>query len=567
MGALDALVKEAQQAQRKGRALQAMRVYRRVLGEQAGHIEARQWMGVALYQLGQYTRALCHLRQAAEAAGDHPTYANNLGLVYIALGEFDLADAAFTRTQQLRPGDRVAVRNLKVIAQRRDKLHRALLQFRSTTPGMLSETEAYLRLGVQCRQRGQIEQAVACYRRALQLAPDSALGYNRLGNVLKDQGRLDEAEQCFYEALRINPHYHQAMHNLGTAYGMMNRAEEADEWYSRALQYDADYGLSQFGRAHVQLVSGQFGTGWQQYEWRWQLDQFKVPEYRQPMWDGTPLSGRTLLLRFEQGLGDTMQFIRYAPMVKQRVGRVVFVCQERLLPLIQGASDLGIDAVIRADGDLPEFDVWVSLLSLPRLMGTTVESTPRDIPYLAADTELINQWATRLPAGDFRVGINWSGNPKNHDNHYRSFPLFDASPLMEIAGVTLISLQKGGAARQREAMVHAFDVHDLGPDFDEGERAFMDTAAVMQHLDLVITCDTSIGHLAGALGVPVWLAHVPGLDWRWLHGRTDTPWYPTMRVFPQSRFGHWENVFDAMAAELKDVLAGQATLSDRRNRD
>ena len=301
---------------------------------------------------------------------------------------------------------------------------------------------------------------------------------------------------------------------------------------------------------------GRFEQGWPGYEWRWKCKEFgSLPPFQPPLWDGSSLDGRTILVHAEQGLGDTLQFIRYVPSLHQRGGRVILMCQPPLVRLLTRSP--GIERLLAHGDPVPEFDVHTPLLSLPRLLGTTLESVPADVPYLEAEPQLVEAWRHRLGSyPGFKVGIVWQGNPKFRLDRLRSIPLAQFAPLARVPGVHLFSLQKGPGAEQLAAVTDRFPVTDLGRRLDD----FMDTAAVLKNLDLVISVDTAIAHLAGALGIPVWVALPFAPDWRWLMGREDSPWYPTMRLFRQTRPGQWEDVFHHIAEALQRRLAAPAEL-------
>ena len=301
---------------------------------------------------------------------------------------------------------------------------------------------------------------------------------------------------------------------------------------------------------------GRFEQGWPGYEWRWKCKEFgSLPPFHPPLWDGSPLDGRTILVHAEQGLGDTLQFIRYAPLVHQRGGRVILVCQPPLIGLLTRSP--GVERLVAQGEALPDYDVHVPLMSLPGLLGTTLESVPADVPYLDAEPQLVEAWRHRLGSyPGFKVGIVWQGNPKFRLDRRRSIPLAQFAPLARVPGVHLFSLQKGPGAEQLAAVTDRFPVTDLGRRLDD----FMDTAAVLKNLDLVISVDTAIAHLAGALGIPVWVALPFVPDWRWLMDREDSPWYPTMRLFRQARPGQWEDVFQRIAEALQRRLAAPVEL-------
>jgi hypothetical protein len=297
------------------------------------------------------------------------------------------------------------------------------------------------------------------------------------------------------------------------------------------------------------LLLGHFDEGWREFEWRWKTGQLLSRNFPQPMWTGESLPGKTILLHAEQGLGDTIQFIRYALPVKSLGGTVVVECQPPLKKLLRNCP--GIDRLVGCGEELPTFDCHAPFLSLPRVLQTTLPTIPANVPYLLPDAALVAEWRTKLAAvSGFRIGINWHGRGGQGRFRQRDIPPHLFSSLTQVPGVRLISLQKshdrdeGPASNADSSIIH------LGGDIDDSHGAFMDTAAIMLNLDLVITSDTAIPHLAGALGVPVWLAlpHIP--DWRWLLNRADSPWYPTLRIFRQNRPGNWSEVFDEIRAAL-----------------
>jgi methyltransferase-like protein/SAM-dependent methyltransferase len=305
------------------------------------------------------------------------------------------------------------------------------------------------------------------------------------------------------------------------------------------------------------LLAGEFDKGWPEYEFRWQGKEIQPRAFKQPRWDGANLAGRTILLYAEQGLGDTLQFIRYAILVKQRDGRVLFECPRALARLLTGS--LGVDELIPEGTPLPEFDVQAPLLSLPGIFQTRLETIPALVPYFFPEVSALKHWREAFNhLKGFRVGIAWQGNPGHKYDRQRSLALRQFEPLAQIPGVRLISLQKGHGADQLDAAELPFAVLDLG----RYVMDFTDTAAIIKQLDLVITCDTAIAHVAGAVNIPVWVALAFAPDWRWLREREASPWYPTMRLFRQKERGNWSEVFARIAAELRRILATGAPLHD-----
>jgi hypothetical protein len=303
------------------------------------------------------------------------------------------------------------------------------------------------------------------------------------------------------------------------------------------------------------LVKGEYQRGWTEYEWRWEANKRIKPTFTKPRWDGEPLHNRTILLYAEQGFGDTIQCVRYASLVKRQnpAARVIVECQRRLANLLVRCPD--IDRLIAEGDELPEFDVHTPFFTLPLIFGTTVENIPANVPYVFIDPALVEYWRKKLVEySGLRIGVNWRGGTAHGPFGQRDISLRFFSDIAQLPGVTLISLQKGEARDDLVGTSQPPRIIDLGPQFDTEHRAFMDTAAVMMNLDLVITSDTSVAHLAGALGLPVWVALPFVCDWRWMLKRNDSPWYPTMRLFRQKRKGDWGSVFTEIENSLSYKL-------------
>jgi len=361
---------------------------------------------------------------------------------------------------------------------------------------------------------------------------------------------LDEAIEDLRRAVQLQPTMADAHASLGVALSIQQRFDEAMAHFDNALAIDSHCAEAGWNRALLRLLSGDYRRGWPEYEWRWRCKRtIPLPPFSQPRWDGGPLQGRTILLSGEQGLGDTLQFVRYAPLVKALGGRVVLQCPNELLPLLSRMA--GIDRLVAADAALPPFDVYAPLMSLPAAFHTTLETIPAEIPYLSADPGLVAHWRQELTGiRGFRVGIAWQGSPRHAWDRLRSTALEQFEPLAGVDGVRLISLQKGPGSEQLQALGSRLPVVDLGNRFDESAGPFMDTAAVLANLDLLVCADTALAHLAGAMGLRAWVALFFTPDWRWLLQREDSPWYPSLRLFRQSRPGDWAGVFRRMAEAL-----------------
>jgi hypothetical protein len=307
-------------------------------------------------------------------------------------------------------------------------------------------------------------------------------------------------------------------------------------------------------RSFLSLLIGDFQRGWAEYPWRWKTKRSSPRDFHQPLWDGRPLESRTILLYAEQGLGDTIQFVRYAALVKQRGGSVIVECPRPLVSLLKSCA--GIDRLVARGDPLPAFDVQAPLLSLPGIFQTALDNLPATIPCLFADADLVRCWREDLaPLAGRKIGIAWRGSPAHVDDRARSLPLSCFESLARLPGIRLLSLQKGPGMEELQGLPSHFPVTELGSRLND----FADTAALLMNLDLLITCDTAVAHLAGALGAPVWVALPLVPDWRWLLDRNDSPWYPTMRLFRQKTLGDWTGVFDEIETALSSQLqAGDA---------
>ncbi|MCH5373372.1 MAG: tetratricopeptide repeat-containing glycosyltransferase family protein, partial [Planctomycetes bacterium] len=413
-----------------------------------------------------------------------------------------------------------------------------------------NDANAWCYLGIACHDRDRLDEAVAAYRRAIQLQPRFPIAYNNLGNTLRMQRRLSDSLACFDEALRQQPGYVNAIKNKGTALVWEGRLDEALACYRQALQLAPEDAETHKNLGVILLLKGQFAEGWPEYQWRWRTAELTPPQYDQPAWDGSPLDGKTILLVAEQGLGDTVHFIRYAGVLKDRYDcRVVAACHRPLLALLTGCD--GIDELIPIDERAPAFDVFCPLLDVPGILGEDLRQTPGRVPYLSADAELCERWNQRLSVyGGLKIGVAWQGNPKYPADRMRSFPLSDLEPLGRLHGVQLFSLQKGAGMEQLDTLAGRLDIVPLGEQLDESTGAFVETAAVLKNLDLVISPDTAVAHVAGALGVPLWLALASVPHWPWGLNGEDSPWYPSARLYRQSKPDDWKSVFERMAERL-----------------
>jgi len=591
--------------QAQGKLREAEAHFRRAVQLLPAHPSAGNYLGAVLVQQGKPAEAIASFQEALRFEPDNAELQSNLAVAFAELGnalanQEKLAEAIAHYQQALgiRPDFAEAHNNLGHALQRHGRLVEAMAHWREALRVKPDSAEVHNNLGNALQSEGKLEEAIAHYQQALRLQPAFAAAHNNLGNVLRNQGKLEEATRHWHEALHWRPDYAEPHYNLGKELQKLGRLEEALVHYEQALRLKADYADARWNRALIWLLQGDFEQGWPEYEWRWTQADFAARRFTQPRWDGSALGGRTILLHAEQGLGDTLHFIRYAPLVAKRGGSVVVECQPPLARLLGSAA--GIDRLVPQGSPLPAFDVQAPLLSLPGIFRTALATVPATVPYLHADAELVEHWRRELwksrksevgsrksehlhltsdirhPTSDFLVGIAWQGSPTFRGDRQRSIPLAQFAPLAEVPGVQLISLQKGPGTEQLREPFHSpltthhrllstvhrppSTIHDLGSRLDEAAGGFMDSAAIMMSLDLVISSDTAIAHLAGAVGVPVWVALSLVPDWRWLLQREDSPWYPTMRLFRQARYGRWEDVFERMAEELKVVVSCQLSV-------
>lgn len=411
---------------------------------------------------------------------------------------------------------------------------------------------AWEHLGHALAEQGRLNEALQSYARVLELDPNHASALNNLGNVYEKLGRRQEALASFDRAIAIQPGLIAARLNKAFTLLLAGQIEAALREYESAVAHDPKNPQLHKNVGLARLMVGNFAGGWPEHEWRYQAGDPVLPQLGRPLWDGSSLYGRTIMLVSEPGLGDDVHFIRYAAWLKQRYQcHTLFCCRPPLRALL--ATCPGIDGWVDDVPPhlLPPFDFFAPLMRIPAALAHTPREFPVDVPYLTADAVLVEQWKQRLAAYRGRkIGIHWRASPTHRTGHLRSIPIAEFGRLASLPDVQLFSLQKGPGAEEVKTLA---DVIDLGMELDETTGAFVETAAVLKNLDLLITCDTAIAHVAGALGVPVWLAlcHLP--DWRWgLTGET-TVWYPTMRLFRQSTPGDWSSVIQWIADEIKTL--------------
>lgn len=410
-------------------------------------------------------------------------------------------------------------------------------------------------LGSAYQQKGELDAAVVCYRDSIRCDGNSFMAYNNLGTALRLLGNLDESAASYREALRIKPDFTGAMNNLGTVLRDQGKIDDAISWYRRAIQLDPDFPDAHWNLAFALLLSGNYEEGWEEYEWVWKLKK-PVHGFLQPLWYGDDIRGKRILLYAEQGFGDVIQFVRYAPMVADRGAEVILGCQKELKSLLKSLR--GVSAVVAFGEPLPQFDFQCSLPSLPRIFHTTPRNIPSLFPYLQADPRAIAKWGDRMRVDSLalNVGMAWAGSPGHLNDGNRSCPLHVFEAIACVQGLKLFSLQKEINERWTSIPLTDLNITDYTEDIED----FSDTAGIIMNLDLVITVDTAVAHLAGALGKPVWMLLPFAPDWRWMLERDDSPWYPTMRLFRQPAPGDWASVITEVRDALERMMPAKAFL-------
>lgn len=564
-----------------GRLRDAEALYRQILSALPGHPDALHMLGLLAYQAGQHEAAVELIGRALKVTPQHAPCHSNLGNALQASGRLDEAIASFRRALALDPGLVEAHSNLGNALQAQGHLEQATASFRQALAINPELAEAHNNLGYVLAQQGLLapalqslqralalrpdfpealnnsglvlesqglpEEAIRHLERALALRPDYAEAHNNLGNARKAVGRADDAARSYRRALELRPDYAEAHNNLGQALEAQGQIEAARACFDRALALRPDFAQAHWNKALALLLTGDFAAGWQLYEWRWQaLAPRVVPrQFREPLWLGdTPVAGRTILLHHEQGLGDTLQMLRYLPVLDGRGARVIAEVPQSLAAV--AATVAGAPTIVVEGTPLPPFDLQCPFMSLPLAMQTTLESIPATMPYLHATEATQSAWRDRLgPARRRRAGLAWSGAIGHRHDRQRSLPARQLVPLLA-GDVEFHSLQREYRGNELELPGVAGRIRDWSAQLGELGA----TAGLIAQMDLVIAVDTAVAHLAAALGKPVWLMLPFAPDYRWMRDRDDSPWYPTMRLYRQPAPDDWSAVIRRVSGEL-----------------
>ena len=607
----------ALQLHQSGKFSQAEIIYRQILAADKCQADAWHLLGLVHYQRREFQPAIEHIRRAIELRPRETLFLSNLGEAYRAGGQWSAAEDCYRRALEINPQYASALNNLGVVLSQQGQLFDGLDYIDQALRLKPDYAEAHYNRGLTLSNMGRAAEAMASYREALRWQPRYAAAWNNLGLSLHEEGQTEQALECYEQAIRWRRNRPtrttiEATRSKSRAGWMRLSSPSNRPWKSipvlsnRSITWELPpappavstkpssgtagaghqarlcrgdvqpgqcterSGATECGGRAVrcclgrrsELCRGPYRPGDRlarkrrlcsrlaRIQWRWKRAAAAGALDRgRPLWNGAALAGRTIMLTAEQGLGDTLNFVRYARRVKERGGRVVLECQPPLVELL--ARTPGIDAVV-AQGQPPaDWEVQAPLLSLPGLFGTTLETIPAETPYVFPDAELAARWRKELAAdARLKVGVAWRGNPRHLNDRFRSFAIVQLETLAD-ERLRFYSLQKDITDEERAVLTGRLRGIDLGPRLID----FNTTAAVVANLDLVITCDSTVAHLAGAIGVKAWVAIPFAPDWRWLLEREDSPWYPSLRLFRQRQPGNWAEVFRRMRAQLEELLA------------
>ena len=528
----------------------AIQSYGRAVALRPDYWEAYYNLGVALQGLKQPEAAIQSYDKVIALRPDLAETYNNRGNALLDLKQFEAAIQSYERAVALKPDFAEAYNNRGIALSNLKQLEAAIRSFDRAVALRPDYVEAYYYCGNALKELKRYEAAIQSYDRVIALRPDFAETYYNRGVTLQDLGRLEAAIQSYDRAIALDPDLAEAYTNRGMALSGLKRPEAAIQSYERIIALKPDFAEANFSLGLCQLQMGNFDEGWKKFEWRWKAEGLNLG-FRQPQWSGTEsLQGKTILLRGEHGLGDTIQFCRYAKLLADLGAQVILEVQEESLVDLLGTL-VGVTQVIARGTALPAFDYHCPLMSLPLAFKTDLSNIPSADAYLTSDAGKLEKWRTRLGAANRpRVGLVWSGYKGHKNDRNRSIPLHDFVKALP-KEIQYISLQKELRESDREALKSPPDILCLGADIND----FTDTAALCELVDVVVTIDTSVAHLAGALGRPVWILLPFNPDWRWLLERDDSPWYPSAKLYRQERRGDWGGVIDKVNSDLSQ-LAG-----------
>ena len=559
------LVKQAFEHHRAGNADAAERCYRSVLEQDPDNVDALHLLGLILYQREQTDEGIKLIRQAINGSPKNATMHANLAAALTHANRLEEAVDAFRQTLAIQPNQPKLWYQLGDTLSKLGRSDDAIEAFKQAVAYDPDYFTPHYALGMSLRTGGRPDEAEAFCRKAIKLRPESAGAWTNLGNVHQVRGDFDEALKCYRHAIELDPEQVETHNNIGTMLVKQNQPGEAVSHFQRAIELRSDYAEAHHNLGMAYMMNGDYANGWSEMEWRWQSKDFPStrPVYTKPVWNGEPLEGKRVLIHGEQGLGDTIQFIRYARHLVELGGRVLLKCNKYGLRNLL-ANMPWLESVVDKDQPTPAFDVEVPIMSLPRIFDTRLDSIPSDmVPYLHATQDDVTQVKSLLAQHTGpRIGLNWQGSATFKGDATRSIPLRRLMPLSSLEHLSFISLQHGEGMKQLDELPGDWPLFNLGDELDRlaadredsGSARMELAAAALSCMDLVITSCTMPAHLAGALGCKTWvlLQHSP--DWRWMLDRNDSPWYPTLRLFRQPSPGDWGSVITQVRHALIETF-------------
>jgi tetratricopeptide (TPR) repeat protein len=588
MSEVQVLLKTALAHHQSGGLDQAEEIYQRLLAADARQWEARYYLGTLQLQRGQLDLSIESFLKVVQLQPELPDVHNNLGVAYHAIGKWQEAGQSFEQALQLNPQYERAYFNLGTLLESRGLFADAVKCYRKSFE-LSRNPETQEKLADVLKLTQDWGEAAGIYRELLAQSPGDFNLSMKLAYVLVLQREYPEAIELYTAMLEAHPGHYQILvslsyvyectgnivaaietaeqsitaapdqpegyNNLGNALRLAHRLDEACENFEQALARRADFPIAEFNLATTRMLQGDLQAGWRGYERRCDIDNAVQTNYPGPAWQGEPLEGKTICLWCEQGFGDTLMFIRFASELKRRGAKQVLVlCQAELAGLLRSIEE--IDAILVPGDPIMECDYQCSLLSVPLFLGTSLETIPGTVPLFQPAAERQAYWREVLSAlPGKKVGLNWSGNLQFPRDVFRSIPLQSFLPLQEVAGVQLMSVQQVNGLDQLAALEDDWDLWQPGAEYQAETGDFEEAAALISNLDLLITTDTAYAHLAGGLGVPVWILVSRLPEWRWLLERSDSPWYPSARLFRQSELGEWEPVLQEVKAALEQEFS------------
>jgi tetratricopeptide (TPR) repeat protein len=539
-----------------GRQEESVAAHRRAITFKPDFAEGYNNLAAGLHAMGRVDEAIEYYQKALQLKPNYPEALSNLGHALQSKRRFDEAIGYCRRSIEVQPVNPDAYNNLGNALQEKNDVEGAIKCFKKALEQRADHPDAINNLGNCYQEQGKLEEAVALYRRAIEIRPVFAKAYGNLGNALRGLGRVQESIEICQKAVEMQPNMEEAHINLGTALHLAGRYDEAIGECNKAIELRHDFPEAHKDLSLMLLVQGRFEEGWREYEWRMKLPNYfnSWDRFPKPLWDGSDFRDKTLLIHAEQGLGDSIHFCRFLPMVIRKGGKIILEVQGELVRLFKQTEILaGIEIVPRESKAGPKvpFDMHIPLMSLPWLLGKINPAVDHDVvqpPYIKPNPSLAEQWKTRFAPGDkLKIGIAWAGSKTNKNDRHRSITLKSFAPLLRV-DADFYNLQFGPPAQQIADPPKGMNLIDFTPMIGD----FADTAAMVPNLDLIVTVDTAIVHLAGAMSLPVWafLQFTP--DFRWLLQGDTSLWYPSVRLFRQTTFGDYNEVVERVAVELEN---------------